>query len=125
MDIAKIVIQQIKQHLNVVAADRQTSKAVPRVEVFRSGGARMRHIGDAPILTFDCWARTDQEAEQLAQDVWSLIGDLRRSRDLDGHGGRIVRIVDTDPIGILPDLLTRTPRYSFARQLFTHQKEWR
>jgi hypothetical protein len=81
------------------------------VRVRRLGGVRYDVITDAPMVSFDCWAATEVDAEALASVVRALVASIP---DRDVPGGVVCCDVEEGggPVN-QPDPDTNYPRYTF------------
>lgn len=88
-----------------VPTDRETVPLLVRVQ---DTGGRLRDVAhETALMAVQCWARTDQQATDLARAVVSLL----RSWPAHPEHGREVTTVTCARAAFYPDPDTTTPRY--------------
>lgn len=107
---AKLVTSVLARRLGVPVGRRKPTQGGRYVTLARTGGVRATLVSDAPQLTIDCWAKTPEEAEELAQQARAVLHGLVGSV-VDG-----VPVYRVDELGGPTDLPhpSGSPRYTFT-----------
>ena len=84
------------------------------VRVERVGGVKTNEVTDSAILTVECWAATESEAQSLGQLVRGLIFAMKGTTQT---GVTVYLVQEVGGLAHLPDPDTEHPRYVFTAQI--------
>lgn len=119
-DAAATLIGYLRDQLEALDDDTPVGQKTPNprppqfVTIHRTGGPRRSIVSDAPLLTIEAWAATDEEAHDLAQLARAL---LHTARGTSIEGVAIYRITEAGGPVNLPDPESHQSRYTFTLEV--------
>lgn len=114
-DACEVVCPYLAYELGVHVGTRvPTSRPSTFVVVRRLGGPRLNLVADNAMLGVECWADSEQEAQDLAQLSRGLIHALRGTSQ---DGVAVYRITEVAGPQELPDPDSDQCRYVFTLQI--------
>lgn len=116
-DVEAALVAALKPVLGVpVVTKVPPTRPASFVRLTRVGGARLNRITDRPLVVFECWAATEDDASALARLTRAHVEALAQSF----AGEAWVRaVVEVSGPQSFPDPVSGTPRYQYTAQLDT------
>jgi hypothetical protein len=111
-DAVDLVITHLDPDIAVPVLPRIPSPRVASfVTVTRTGGVRRTIVSDNPVLTFEAWAESDEDAADLAQLVRQSLHEMPGTVV---NGVAVYRVEEVSGLASFPDPESLAPRYRFA-----------
>lgn len=115
--IEKLLIAALKPNFAVPFSTRiPATRPESFVRLVRVGGPRRDLITDRPMVVFEAWAKTEDEAGELGLLLQARVFALAQT---DHPLGYVRAVTEVGGLQSFPDPVSNSPRYQFTVQLDT------
>lgn len=120
-DAVLVVIDYLREKMPDLMVGSRVPEDRPSqfVRVRRTGGLRRTLVNDRPRIDFQCWARTEEEAETLMSRVRAYTLAMAGTRGTT----TVYRVREVGGPQWMPDNESNQPRYGFAVEFSTRGTE--